>query len=78
MKRIYTYLSVKCNMHVHVEINFKHLNTYVQSDICFGICEGGGYGINWQKTLNQDKPTSFAGTHSSSSTPSKWLVISWD
>jgi ribosomal protein S27E len=34
MKRIYTYLSVKCNIHVHVEINFKHLNTYVQGDIC--------------------------------------------
>ena len=34
MKRIYTYLSVKCNLHVHVEINFKHLNTYVQGDIC--------------------------------------------
>jgi hypothetical protein len=26
--------SVKCNIHVHVEINFKHLNTYVQGDIC--------------------------------------------
>ena len=34
MKRIYTYLSVKFNIHVHVEINFKHLNTYVQGDIC--------------------------------------------
>ena len=34
MKRIYTYLLVKCNIHVHVEINFKHLNTYVQGDIC--------------------------------------------
>ena len=34
MKRIYTYLSVKCNIHVHVEINFKHLNTYLQCDIC--------------------------------------------
>jgi hypothetical protein len=34
MKRIYTYLPVKCNIHVHVEINFKHLNTYVKGDIC--------------------------------------------
>ena len=33
MKRIYIYLSVKCNIHAHVEINFKHLNTYVQDDI---------------------------------------------
>jgi hypothetical protein len=33
MKRIYTYLSVKCNIHVHVEINFKHLNTGILNSL---------------------------------------------